>query len=82
MYDVRETMLLDQTGRFLMRSQSGKKYIMVLVEINSNAILVELMKSRKDAEMIQGYSALLLQLKKAGIIPNRSMYLTTKFWRT
>ncbi len=43
-----------------MRSQSGNKYIMVLVEIDSNAILVEPMKSRKDAEMIRAYNALLL----------------------
>ncbi len=52
MYDVHETMFLDQTGQFLMPLQSGNKYIMVLVKINSNAILVEPMKSRKDAEMI------------------------------
>jgi hypothetical protein len=42
---------------------------MILVEINSNAILVEPMKSRKDTEMIQAYNALLLRLKRAGIIP-------------
>jgi hypothetical protein len=69
MYDVRETMFSDQTGQFPMRLQSGNKYIMVLVEINSNAILVEPMKSRKDAEMIRAYNTLLLQLKRAGIIP-------------
>jgi len=40
MYDIRETMFLDQTGQFLMRLQSGNKYIMVLVKINSNAICV------------------------------------------
>jgi hypothetical protein len=71
MYDVHETMFLDQTGLFPTRSQSGNKYIMVLVEINSNAILVEPMKSRKDAEMIQAYNALLLRLKRAGIIPKK-----------
>jgi hypothetical protein len=54
-----------------MRLQSSNKYIMVLVEINSNAILVEPMKSCKDAEMIQAYNALLLQLKRAGIIPKK-----------
>jgi hypothetical protein len=64
-------MFLDQTGQFLMRSQSSNKYIMVLVKINRNAILVEPMKSRKDAEMIQAYNALLLQLKRAGIIPKK-----------
>ncbi len=36
---------------------------MVMVEINSNAILIEPMKSRKDEEMIRTYNALLLQLK-------------------
>jgi len=71
MYDVHETMFLDQTGQFLTCLQSGNKYIMVLVEINSNAILVEPMKSRKDAEMIRAYNALLLQLKRAGIIPKK-----------
>ncbi len=44
---------------------------MVLVEINSNAILVEPTKSHKDAEMIRAYKALLLQLKRAGIIPKK-----------
>ncbi len=44
---------------------------LVLVKIDSNAILVEPMKSRKDAEMIQTYNALLLWLKRAGIIPKK-----------
>jgi hypothetical protein len=39
---VRETMFSDQTGQFPMRSQQDNKFIMVMVEINSNAILVEL----------------------------------------
>ncbi len=60
MYDVRKTMFSDQTGKFPMRSQSSNKYIMVLVNIDRNAILVEPMKSRKDAEMIRAYNALLL----------------------
>jgi hypothetical protein len=71
MYDVHETMFSDQTGQFPTRSQSGNKYIMVLVKIDSNAILVELMKRRKDAEMIQAYNALSLRLKRAGIIPKK-----------
>jgi hypothetical protein len=58
MYGICETIFSDQIGQFPMRLQSGNKYIMVLVEINSNAILVDPMKSRKDAEMIQAYNAL------------------------
>ncbi len=70
-YRVRETMFSNQTGQFLMRSQQGNKYIMVMVEINSNTTLVEPMKSRKDEEMIRTYNALLLRLKRAGIIPKK-----------
>jgi hypothetical protein len=64
-------MFSDQTGQFPTHSQSGNKYIMVLVKIDSNAILVDLTKSCKDAEMIQAYNALLLRLKRAGIIPKK-----------
>jgi hypothetical protein len=70
-YMVCETMFSDQTGQFPMQSQQGNKYIMVMVEIDSNAILIEPMKSRKDEEMIRMYNALLLQLKRAGIAPKK-----------
>jgi hypothetical protein len=53
-------MFSDQTGQFPARSQRGNKYIMVMVDIDSNDILVELMKSCKDEEMIRAYNALLL----------------------
>jgi hypothetical protein len=71
MYDVHETMFSDQTGQFPTCLQSGNKYIMVLVEIDRNAILVEPMKNRKDAEMIQAYKTLLLRLTRAGIFPKK-----------
>jgi hypothetical protein len=64
-------MFSDQTGQFPMRSQRGNKYIMVMVEIDSNAILVEPMKSHKDEEMIHTYNTLLLHLKQAGIVPKK-----------
>ena len=44
-YNVRETIFSDQTGQFPKRPLRGNKYIMVLVEIDSNAILVAGMKS-------------------------------------
>ena len=43
-YDVRNTVFSDQTGQFPTRSQSGNKYLMFMVEIDSNAILVEPLK--------------------------------------
>jgi hypothetical protein len=44
---------------------------MVMVEINSSAILVEPMKNRKDAKMIWAYNELLLRLKWAGIVSKK-----------
>jgi hypothetical protein len=70
-YMVHKTMFSNQTGQFPIRSLCGNKYIMGMVEINSKAILVKPMKNRKDAEMIQAYNALLLQLKRAGIVPKK-----------
>jgi hypothetical protein len=69
MYEIRETTFSDQTGKFPIRSRSGNKYMMIMVEIDSSAILVEPMKSRKDAEMIRAYDALLQRLRRAGINP-------------
>lgn len=59
LYDTRDTIFTDQTGAFPKRSLRGNKYIMVMVHIDSNAILVEAMKSRKDAEMQRAYNVLL-----------------------
>jgi hypothetical protein len=72
-YRVRKTMLSDQTDQFPTRSQQGNQLIMVMVEIDSNVILVEPMKSRTDEEMIHEYNALLLQLKRAGIVPKKNI---------
>jgi hypothetical protein len=71
MYMVHKTMFSDQTGQFPIQSLHGNKYIMVMVEISSNAILVEPMKNRKDAKIIRAYNTLLLQLKQAGITPKK-----------
>ncbi len=59
-YNARETTFSNQTGQFPTRSKSDNKYIMVMVEIDSNTILVELLKCHKDAELICGYNDLLL----------------------
>ena len=64
-------MYSDQTGQFPKRSLSGNKYIMVMVEIDSSGILVEPMKSRKDAEMIRAYQTLVRRLNRANITPKK-----------
>merc|ERR1712154_486994 len=42
-----------------------------MVEIDSNAILVEPMTSRKDKEMQRAYRTLMLRLKRSGIVPKK-----------
>ena len=52
-YDARETTFLDQTGQIPTRSKRQNKYVMVMVEVDSNAILIKPLKSRK-AELVRG----------------------------
>lgn len=47
---------------------------MVMVEINSSGILVEPVKSRKDAELTQAYRALMLHLQLADIAPKKDVH--------
>jgi hypothetical protein len=61
----------DQTGRFLTRSQRGNKYIMVMVKIDSNAILVEPITSRNNHKLARAYRVLMTRLQHAGIVPKK-----------
>ena len=70
-YDVCNTVISYQTGKFPTCSQRGKKYIMVMVEINSNVILVEPLASHKDPKLTRAYRTTMLRLKWAGIIPKK-----------
>ena len=45
----------DQPGQFPKKSSHGNQYIMVLAEVDSNAILVEPMKNRTAGEMVRAY---------------------------
>jgi hypothetical protein len=73
MYMVHKTMFSSQTSQFPIQSFQSNKYTMVMVEINSNTILVKPMKNRKDARMIRAYNALLLQLKRFGIVSRKQV---------
>jgi hypothetical protein len=59
----------NQTRQFSKQSSRGNQYIMVLIESDSSAILVEPMKNRSTGEMIQAYQALIEQLNATGIFP-------------
>ena len=55
---MEQKMYTDQTGRFPTKSYRGMQYIMVLVELDSNAILVEARQGRTSGRMIQAYQIL------------------------
>ena len=64
----------DQTGRVGMTSQSRMQYIMVMVEVNSNPILVETIKNRKSNKLQRPYHVLLdhiKDIKAARIVPKK-----------
>jgi hypothetical protein len=63
----------DQTGKFPVVSSRGHKYIMVLVEIDSNYIAMEPMRSREMAEIIKVYETMMHRLKSAGIQPKKQI---------
>ena len=44
---------------------------MVMVKIDSNAILVEPIKSRKYTELTQAYRTVILRLRRVGIITKK-----------
>jgi hypothetical protein len=62
-------MYTDQTKKFPKKSSKGNHYIMVIIEIDSNAILVEAMKNRSAGEMIRAYLILVNCLYNAGVTP-------------
>ena len=72
-YEVRNNVFSDQTGKFPTRWQQGNEYIMVMVDINSNVILVEPIKSRKDEEIKQSYLTMMLRLQREGIITKKQI---------
>ena len=73
---MEQKMHTDQTGCFPTKSYKGIEYIMVLVELDSNAILVEAMRNRTSGEMIQAYQILVNRLK------NKVLNQKYIFWTT
>ncbi len=59
----------DQPGQFPKKSSRGNQYIMVLVEVDSDTILVEPMKNRTAGKMVRAYQVLIDHLNSAGIFP-------------
>ena len=61
-YKVRNTVFSDQTGQFPTHSKRGKKYIILMVDIDSNAILVKPINIFKDAEITRAYRKMMFKI--------------------
>ena len=57
----------DQTGRFTVTSSRGSKYLMVLYDHDSNAIIPEPIKSRSESEIIRSHAVLHSKLTNWGL---------------
>jgi hypothetical protein len=59
----------DQTGRFPVTSSKGNKYIMVVYDYYSTAILAEPLKNRTERELLRAYSKMHQYLTNLGLKP-------------
>ena len=69
--EAKETIYRDQTGAFPVRLRSGSRYIMIMCEMDLNAILSEAMNDRTSGEMVKAYQKLLKKLRLAGMSPRK-----------
>jgi hypothetical protein len=59
----------DQTGRFPVVSSEGNKYIMILYDYDSNAILAQPIKDRKAPELLKSFQVMEQELMARGLEP-------------
>jgi hypothetical protein len=59
----------DQTGRFPVVSSKGNKYIMILYDYDSNAILAQPIKDRTDPELLRAFQVMEQELVARGLKP-------------
>ena len=72
-YEEKELVYSDQTGKFPTTSSRGNKYLMVLYYIDGSYIMMEPMKSRHENEMIRAHKVLIERLKSRGFYPKKQM---------
>ena len=58
----------DDTGRYPIKAQSGKQYLMVAYHCSSNAILVAPFKTRKERHRLEAYKSIMALLRKNGML--------------
>ena len=67
--DLTNKLHSDQTGRFPVTSSKGNKYIMIVYDHDSNAILARALKTKSALEMLQNIQEVHQFLNARGIHP-------------
>ena len=67
--DLRQEIATDLTGQFPIQSSRGHKYILILYDFDSNAILAEPLRNRSELEHIRAYNKLHAYLLERGFQP-------------
>jgi hypothetical protein len=72
-YNLRNTMYTDQTGKFPHISSLGNQYIMILHNVDSNSSWVEAMKNNTKGKLILAQQRVLARMKRCGIVPTHQI---------
>ena len=72
-WEEKELIYTDQTGKFPHTSSRGNKYVMVLYYIDGSYIMMEPMKSRHENKMIRVHDILINRLKQQGFHPKKQI---------
>jgi hypothetical protein len=67
--DLKDTMYMDQTGRFPFVSSLGNRYIMILHHMDSNSSWSKALKNNSKGELILACCHALAQMAQCGIVP-------------
>ena len=72
-YNLRNTMYTDQTGKFPHISSLGNQYIMILHDMDSNSSWAEAIKKNTEGELIPARQHALTCMKQCGIVPTHQI---------
>ena len=64
---MKETIYTDQTDKFPVKSSRGCRYVMVMMEIDTNYIDAKPMKNKTEEDIILSYQLLLKQIIDTGV---------------
>jgi hypothetical protein len=68
-HDAQGQVFSDQSGRFLIPSSAGNQYVVLVYDVDSNAILTEAIPNRLAASIRNGYRKIHNRLVRAGCRP-------------